>query len=79
MKETSKKSPYSIPWDAWKLLVKAFCDDMKKYIEAQKLEEANKVPTPNPIPPSRPNANMSPILPRNRMICLNPLLQVKLT
>ena len=62
MKETSKKSPYFIPRDAWKLIVKTFGDDTKKYIKAQKLEEGNKIPTPNHIPPSRPNASMPPIL-----------------
>ena len=62
-KETSKKIPYSIPRDAWKLHVKTFGEDMKKYIEAQKLEECNEVPTPNPVPFPQPYANTPPILP----------------
>ena len=74
VKETSKKSPYSIPRDAWKLLVKTFGDDMKKYIEAQKLEEGNKVPTPILFHPLDPMLICHQSFPRNRMICLNPLL-----
>ena len=63
MKGTSLKSPCSIPWDAWKLLVKIFADDMKKYIAAlaRKTEEGNRVPN-EPIPLCCPNANMPPIL-----------------
>ena len=54
---------------------------MKKYIEARKLEEGNKIPTPNPIPSSRPNANMPPILPKkqNDMSQPTPTGQVNLT
>ena len=63
MKETSRNTPFSIPRDAWKLLVKVFGDDMKKYIAARKEEEKKNSPSNETIPISRPNMNVPPILP----------------
>ena len=37
-KKDPSENPFSIPWEAWKLMVKAYGKDINKFIEARKKE-----------------------------------------
>ena len=60
-KRDISENPFSIPREAWKLMVKAYGKDISKYIEARKEAERAKKET-NADSVSRANSNQPPIL-----------------
>ena len=60
-KKDTSENPFSIPREAWKLMIKAYGKDISKFLDAHKeAERAQKDPKTDPVP--RANSNQPPIL-----------------
>ena len=60
-KKDSSENPFSIPREAWKLMIKAYGKDISKFLDARKeAERAQKDPKSDSVP--RANSNQPPIL-----------------